>query len=108
MRLNDSALGVDLKARPDSSAVEHLTYKVRGRELEPRSGRLIFVDSLQMFSKNFASSIESFLKSICYNVLIFLSFIRRLTREGRKELLQFAPKTWLHCTFFHAKFVAVL
>ena len=38
--MNDSALGVGLKARPDSSAVEHLTYKVKGREFEPRSGRL--------------------------------------------------------------------
>ena len=37
---NDSAFGVGLKARPDSSAVEHLTYKVKGREFEPRSGRL--------------------------------------------------------------------
>ena len=38
--MSDSALGVGLKARPDSSAVEHLTYKVKGREFEPRSGRL--------------------------------------------------------------------
>ena len=39
--MNDSALGVGLKARPDISAVEHLTYKVKGREFEPRSGRYI-------------------------------------------------------------------
>ena len=38
--MNDAALGVGLKARPDSSAVEHLTYKVKGHELKPRSGRL--------------------------------------------------------------------
>ena len=40
VRVSDSALGVGLKARPDRSAVEHLTYKVEGREFEPRSGRL--------------------------------------------------------------------
>ena len=28
MRVSDSTLGVGLKARPDSSAIEHLTYKV--------------------------------------------------------------------------------
>ena len=33
-------IGVGFRARPDSSAVEHLTYKFKGRELEPRSGRL--------------------------------------------------------------------
>ena len=38
--MNDSALGVGLKARPDSSAVEHLTYEVKGREFEPRLGQL--------------------------------------------------------------------
>ena len=38
--MSDSALGVGLKARPNSSAVEHLTYKVKGREFEPCSGRL--------------------------------------------------------------------
>ena len=38
--MNDSALGVGLKARSDSSAVEHLTYKVKGRWYERRSGRL--------------------------------------------------------------------
>ena len=34
--MSDSALGVGLKARPDSSAVEHLTFKVKGHEFEPR------------------------------------------------------------------------
>ena len=29
--MRDSALGVGLKERPDSSAVEHLMYKVKGR-----------------------------------------------------------------------------
>ena len=38
--MNDPALGVGLKARPDSSAVEHLTYKVKGCEIEPPSDRL--------------------------------------------------------------------
>ena len=38
--MSDSALGVGLKAQPDSSAVEHLRYKVKGREFEPHSGRL--------------------------------------------------------------------
>ena len=38
--MNDPALGVGLKARPGSSAVEHLTYKVKGREFEPPSDRL--------------------------------------------------------------------
>ena len=38
--MSDSALGVGLKARPDSSAVEHLKYKAKGLEFEPRSGRL--------------------------------------------------------------------
>ena len=40
VRVNDSALGVGLKTRPESSVVEHLTYKVKGREIEPRLGRL--------------------------------------------------------------------
>ena len=40
MRVSDSALGVGLKALPDSSAVEHLTYKVKGPELKPGSGQL--------------------------------------------------------------------
>ena len=40
MRVSDSALGVGLKVRPDSSAVEHFMNKVKGREFEPRSGRL--------------------------------------------------------------------
>ena len=35
MRVNDSALGVGLKAQPDSFAIEHLTYKVKGSEFEP-------------------------------------------------------------------------
>ena len=40
MRVSDSALGVGLKARPDSSGVEHLTFKVKGRGFKPHSGRL--------------------------------------------------------------------
>ena len=35
--MNDSALGVGLKAQPDSSTVEHLTNKVKGREFQPLS-----------------------------------------------------------------------
>ena len=38
--MNDYALGDGLKAPPDSSVVEHLTYKVVGCEFEPRLGRL--------------------------------------------------------------------
>ena len=38
--MSDSALGVGLKAQPDSSAVEHLTYKVKGCEIKPGSGQL--------------------------------------------------------------------
>ena len=50
--MNDSALGVGLKARPDSSAIEHLTYKARGREFEPRSGRLFSRTLYQLSLKN--------------------------------------------------------
>ena len=39
--MSDSALGVGLKARPDSSAVEHLTYK-----LKATLGSVIFPHSL--------------------------------------------------------------
>ena len=51
--MSDSALGVGLKARPDSSAVEHLTYEIKGREFEPRSGRLF---SRTLYQKAFKKS----------------------------------------------------
>ena len=40
MRANDLPLSNDLEARPDSSVGRALTYNVRGREFQSRSGRL--------------------------------------------------------------------
>ena len=40
VRANDLPLSNDLEAWPDSSVGRALTYKVRGREFESRSGRL--------------------------------------------------------------------
>ena len=59
--MSDSALSVGLKARPDSSAVEHLTYKVKGCEFKPRLGQLfcrepIFGTQLRLPHQFFAPS----------------------------------------------------
>ena len=41
VRANDLTLSNDLKRGPIAGLVEHLTYKVRGREFESRSDELL-------------------------------------------------------------------
>ena len=53
--MSDSALGVGLHD-PIAQQVEHLTYKVKGREFEPRSGRL-FSRTLYKLSSVFLESV---------------------------------------------------
>ena len=68
----DSALGVGLKARPDSSAVEHLTYKVKGREFELFSlGSVIFPHSLLIISR----SLKLYLFLLLNEILETASFL---------------------------------
>ena len=66
--MNDSALRVGLKAPPNSLAVEHLMYNVKGCEFETHSGSVIFLHSLLIIF--FIVELKEFNPGLCFSDIL--------------------------------------